>query len=302
MADPIWCVMPILAGPAMTEAAIGDLLAQSVPTRLLLINQGVDDAFRDRLERLAEQEPERIFLWSHQPPLPSLSASWNRALNFVWSVGGEVALVVNNDVRLDADTIRILDKALFYDDALFVSAVGVTVEQFDARPKYSEMHGLSREFFVGDGPFVTKGGPDFSCFLISRAAHWKYPFDERFVPAYGEDCDTHRRYMLGGDAARIFSINLPYLHYASGTLKQLPPKEREELERRIGGSRAYYAQKWGPDGINGETFTIPFDVASARGGVTNPELQRRGGVDVSDVGATADGVPSSAILDSTASS
>src|SRR5262245_23162962 len=99
MSTPTWAIMPVLAGPDMTFQAIADLLAQSVPTRVLVINQGVDTEFRTRLERLAEECPERVFVWSHDPPLPRLSATWNRALRFVWETGGSQALVINNDTR-----------------------------------------------------------------------------------------------------------------------------------------------------------------------------------------------------------
>lgn len=245
--EPIWCIMPILAAPEMTEAAIGDLLAQSVPTRLLLVNQGVDDAFRDRLEWLAEQEPERIFLWNHQPSLPSLSATWNRALDFVWGTGDEVALVVNNDVRLHRDTVLVLCSELRRKDALFVSAVGVREDQFDSL--------VPANFSESDA----YGGPDFSCFLISYACHQQFRFDERFIPAFCEDLDYHRRLMLAGEGQRIFSVNLPYLHYASQTLKALPGGEAERIRAQIDRqSRAYYAEKWGGP-VNAETFWTAFD-------------------------------------------
>lgn len=249
MSESVWCVMPILAGPAFTEAAIGDLLAQSVPTRLLLINQGVDDAFRDRLERLAEQESARIFLWSQQPSLPSLSASWNYALDFVWATGGEVALVVNNDVRLHADTIKFLHLGLRQAQALFVSAVGVQEES--QLPFGLDLGSLT----------ASRGGPDFSCFLIAREGHEKYRFDEGFIPAFCEDLDAHRRYMLGGDGQKIFSMNLPYLHLASQTLKTLPEAEATRIRQQIASqSRAHYAAKWGGP-VNAETFWYPFDDA-----------------------------------------
>lgn len=263
-----WCVMPVLAGPQMTEDAIGDLLAQTVPTKILIVNQGVDDEFRLRLERIAEEYPDRVCVWSHVPPLPSLSATWNRALRFVWESGGTEALVVNNDLRLSPLTLQLLKPTLVYEPALFVSAVGVTEEQFAA---FQQKTAFGAQVVALD---ESHGGPDFSCFLISKTGHEKYPFDEGFIPCYGEDCSTHREYMLGGDGERIFSINLPYHHIGGGsnTLKALPPDQREKLERRIGASREYYARKWGGS-INHERFTIPFDPDSAQDGVTNPELQ-----------------------------
>lgn len=257
MSEPIWCIMPILAGPEMTEAAIGDLLAQSVPTRLLLVNQGVDDDFRDRLERLAEQESERIFLWNHMPPLPSLSASWNRALDFVWRTSsGEpadwVALVVNNDVRLFNRTVEILAEARHLTDALFVSAVGV--DEAGWKADRDLLNDDLQPILSGVG----RGGPDFSCYLISYECHQRFRFDEAFIPAFCEDLDTHRRVMLAGAGGRMFSINLPYWHLASQTLKAVDPAQAAAIRHTIETvSRAHYAAKWGGP-VNAETFRAPF--------------------------------------------
>lgn len=265
--DPIWIVMPILGAREYTTTAIADGLAQTVPTRLLLINQGVEDPFREELERIAEAHDDRVFLWSHQPPLPSLAASWNAGLDFVWAAGGDVALVVNNDVRLHRQTVEVLALYLRSEAALFVSAVGVTEAQFDP----TVPTGIPT---LPDGSRLTsRGGPDFSCFLISKSCHDRFRFDEGFQPAYGEDCSYHRELMLAGVGQHIFSINLPYLHYASGTLKSLPPEARRRLEDQIErGSRTHYQRCWGGP-VNHELYVIKGDPTSARAGVTNPELQ-----------------------------
>lgn len=262
MIGATWCVMPVLAGPEMTEAAIGDLLVQSVPTKILIVNQGVDDAFRSHLERLSEQDPARIFLWHHQPPLPSLSATWNLALDTIWQTGGNIALVVNNDVRLHPDMVLVLTSELRRKRALFVSAVGVRKDQFDPNVPLS----------FGD----THGGPDFSCFLIARECHQAFRFDEAFIPAFCEDLDYHRRLMLAGEGKRIFSVNVPYLHLASQTLALVGGQEAERIRRQIESqSRAYYAKKWGGP-VNHERYLVPFGHGPHcnRDGVTTPDLQR----------------------------
>lgn len=263
VARPSWIIMPILAHPEYTRAAIADCLAQTVDARLLLVNQGVDDAFRDELERIAEAHDDRVLLWNHQPPLPSLAGTWNEALRFVWASGGQEALVVNNDVRLHRSTYEHLSTALWR-DGLFVSAVGVTPEQFDPAAVYSDV--------TRDGPlYGSHGGPDFSCFLISRDCHERFQFDEGFVPAFCEDLDYHRRLILAGNGALIFSVNLPYLHYGSTTLKTV--KDRGPIDRAIAqGARAYYRRKWGGD-CNQETFVLPFRQREDRD-VSTPTLQR----------------------------
>jgi hypothetical protein len=169
---------------------------------------------------------------------------------------------------------------LYVSDNLFVSAVGVTPDQFtpgvdDPMYWYDE---AKREV-------VSKGGPDFSCFLISRACHERFQFDEHFTPAFLEDLDYHRRLMLAGEGARIFSVNLPYLHYGSLTLKTV--SNRAQIEAAImAGSRTHYREKWGGD-CNAEQWYIPFghgqgpcddpqplvEQWQARCGPTTPELQ-----------------------------
>ena len=256
---PIYCVMPILSDPEVTEAAIGDLLAQSVPTRVLLVNQGVDDPFRDRLERLAEQYSPQILLWSHQPPLPSLGATWNRALDGVWEAGGTEALVVNNDVRLAPLTVQVLSTVRARTAADFVTAVAVTAEQF----------ATTGDLWAAVGEpcrpeQYPRGGPDFSCFLISRAGHEKYRFDEGFIPAFCEDLDMHRRYLLGGDGDKIFSVNLPYRHLASNTLKTIDAGRAAMIRQQIEQvSRQHYLRKWGGP-VNQETYWQPWQPEAER--------------------------------------
>lgn len=269
-----WCLIPVLNGWAMTEQVIYDLLGQSTPTKILVLCQGVDDELRDYLEHLSEKFPDRIFCVFWNPPLPSLSAAWNQGLEMVWTAGETEALVVNNDIRLHPRTIELLRGCLNVESNLLVSAVGVTSEQFQLdqeHPLY--WYDYAKREVVG------KGGPDFSCFLIAKECHRKYPFDENFIPAYLEDIDTHRRIMLAGEGHRIFSVNVPFLHETrSQTLLHMTPEARARVERQITlGSRAYYERKWGGP-VNEETFYAPFSAQQERWnslicGPTTPELQ-----------------------------
>lgn len=272
MTEPtLWAIVPTLDLVEMTLQTCQDLLAQTAPTRVLLIDQGSSEESNDQFRRFAEAHHPRVLLWTFNPSLPSLSSAWNRGLQFVWAQGAYEALVVNSDVRLHPQTTKFLQLARAVDDALFVSALGVGEEQFAALgetiiPKVTQHLTL--------GP-LDKGGPDFSCFLITQAGHDRYPFDEGFVPAFGEDCDAHRRYMLGGDGARIYSVNLPFHHIKGGsrTINQ-SPEARTRFEKLAQIGRQHYIQKWaGPP--NQERFIVPGVAASAQDGVTNPELQAR---------------------------
>jgi hypothetical protein len=297
-----WAIMPWRNAPEMTWQAVEDLLAQSLPgVRVLLIDQGASQADREWIDAAIDKRlthpgppfntdpeytlgrgtPPRVLCWHYLPALPSLSAVWNRALRFVWELGGTEALVVNNDVRLHPRTYELLDGLLGHTPALFVSAVGVREGQFD--PSATHEGFLTAPDAEGWGHPVAPGGPDFSCFLLSQAGHRKYPFDEGFIPAYHEDLDMHRRYMLGGDGDKIFSVNLPFLHYASGTIKEYTPEQRAKFNAGFQACKAYYTRKWGPP--NAEVFYTPFGegeaaykavlpVQHADLPVTTPDLQR----------------------------
>lgn len=254
-----WVIIPYRGNIEQTEVAVGDVLAQTVPdVRLLLINQGDGDTI--------DIKDARVFHWKHQPPLPSLSATWNHALRMVWGSGGLHALVVNNDVRLHPQLYETLTAVQRATQAWFVSAcnVGETAWTYVA---------VSRLPDDVQDLLLARGGPDFSCFLITQDCHVQYPFDEGFQPAYCEDLDYHRRLMLDGKSDKIFSVAVPYLHYASGTLKAMTPRQRQRLEDQISaGSRTYYRRKWGGD-VNQERYRYPFDPTSDQDGVTTPNLQ-----------------------------
>lgn len=284
MPTPLRIIMPYLDNPAWTRQALDDCLAQTLDTQILLIDNGSQSEARALGDAYALTTNGRVLVWHHSPPFPALAAVWNRALRWAWESGAEEALVVNNDVRLAPWTYRLLSEVLRDTQAFMVTAVSVTEPQFNAYITGGE---VVAEAALGqvtdarqDGTHTGYpcGGPDFSCFLLTKEGHTRYPFDEGFVPAYCEDLDLHRRMMLGGDGHRIFGVNLPFLHYGSGTLKGVSNERREQLDRLITqGSRVHYQQKWGGP-PNAETFLSPFgrqEPLDAPVGtpLTTPELQ-----------------------------
>ncbi|HZI94576.1 MAG TPA: glycosyltransferase [Patescibacteria group bacterium] len=268
MSEPYWIIVPFINAWEMTSQAIRDFLGQTglpSPPQVLAIDNGSRNEVREAIDQWAANEP-RLHVWHHRPGLPSLSASWNAGLDFVWRQGGEVALVANNDLRLHPQTYATLLATLQVEDALFVTAVGRREPDLN----WSEYFAAPLTY-TGTG---SHGGPDFSCFLISHACHDLVQFDERHIPAYLEDCCYHREMMLGGHGTRIFSINVPYLHYASGTINQeTDPKRLADWARRIEQSRAHYRRCWGGD-VNAERYMVKGDPTTAQDGATNPDLQR----------------------------
>lgn len=254
---PIWCIIPWVTDWPSTEQAIDDVLHQSVPTRVLLVSNGVTPEERREAETVL-RDHGNVLCWWADPALPSLAKTWNEGLKFVWATGGDRAWVLNNDLRVRPSTLAVLSEVMdtHQDKPFFVSAVN--------DPQRYEMQDLA----VVPG---SRGGPDFSCFLISREMHIEYPFCEEHKPAYTEDLCTHRRVMLNGEGHRMFSIPYPYSHTGSGTLKALDPDRRKQLEWEIEHiSRAAYAKEWGGP-ANQERFIIPYGPEEHEG-VTTPEL------------------------------
>src|SRR5436190_18004655 len=150
MMQPLWAIVPALDLVDLTLQTCLDLLAQSIPVRVLLIDQGSSEESNDQFRQFAEQHHPRVLLWSFNPPLPSLSAAWNRGLAFVWSLGGEEALVCNNDLRLHSDTARLLSKAMVQEHALFVSALGVDERGYEMANSHPLMGDVYADIAVLD--------------------------------------------------------------------------------------------------------------------------------------------------------
>lgn len=249
-------LMPYLDCPEYTRAAVEDCLTQSKESRLLLIDNGSQDPGRLLGEEFAHHP--RVLRWRHDPPLPALAAVWNRALRFAWEAGADRAFVVNNDVRLHPHTFEVLSEVMDTAHAWFVTAVSVREGQFD--PSIDLRAGLgtvteSRHDGIKPQGY-SYGGPDFSCFVMHRQCHQWFQFDEGFIPAYHEDNDYHRRLQLAGFGEKIFGVNVPFLHYGSGTLNS-NPKLRAGWAPKFAACQDYYRRKWG--GMPGsEVYQTPF--------------------------------------------
>jgi len=237
-------IMPIIDCLKYTKGAVEDVLLQTLDTRLLIVDNGSNDETRAWLDEAQLRDPTRVIVWHHLPPLPSLAATWNRALHFAWEIGENRAFVINNDVHLHEQTFERLSRVLDLTAALFVTATGIS-------------NALPAELDESDTPY---GGPDFSCFCIRRSCHERFPFDERYIPAYCEDLDYHRRLLLDGEGSRIFSANVPFVHFASRTINR-SPEAFKAFQAGARQSQAYHAAKWG-GGPNEERYTVPFDPKS----------------------------------------
>lgn len=153
-----------------------------------------------------------------------VSATWN----VVMRACPDYVVFSNDDVLFDAELLERFERAAITSDATFIF------------PK-------------------TADSTTFCVFLIKHACYEKVgPFDERFWPAYYEDCDYHRRIKAAGIKELTFE-GAGYEHIANGYLKAMTPEENAEFQKHMERNHAYYIQKWGgPPG--GETRLTPADV------------------------------------------
>ncbi len=177
-----------------------------------------------------------------------VAASWNMGLEFIFR-GSDHALVVNNDVELRPDTYR----WLLEDGGGFVTAVG-SQDPEKIKPNY-EGHITKNPYYNAPDVNATRPHPDFSCYLIRKETYEKVgPFDEEFKGAFCEDWDYHVRLHEAGVDAR--SIDLPFLHLSSMTVKNSLPKEKEKIYAQAARNREYFQIKHGVKGGSPEYYAL----------------------------------------------
>ncbi len=274
----MWIILPLVNGEDYVRALLPDLLHQTIPTRLLIIDQASDRDCSDYLQSL-QDDAARILVWRFDPKM-SLGATWNVAMEFVAGQDEPGAWILNHDIRVRPEMGEWLQHIQERFGAYFVSGIGVTEKQFtqfSALPAQDENgHAPELAEVVWDvpGECLDMGGPDFSCFYFTIEGWRKYPFAEIFYPAYMEDVDLHRRLMLGEDGQKIFGINFPFHHDGSATIKH-STVARRSLDARYRAVLEAYTKKWGGR-PNAETFAMPYRKATGEAvDVTTPALFER---------------------------
>jgi glycosyltransferase involved in cell wall biosynthesis len=156
----------------------------------------------------------------------SVAHCWNQALDYAWSRGCKRALVVNNDTELLPGTYETLDSYAAADPGIgMVTAVGVAAAPAYPREIAARLH------------------PDYSCYMITRWAHQRIPFDEGYVGGYFEDSNHHVRLFRAGIWAG--SINIGFLHRSSGTLKQASRREQARINANYAANKARFLEQFG---------------------------------------------------------
>ena len=240
-----WIIVPTRNNQQLLRKAIESFRAQDIgDVRILVIDNGSSDGAANWL-----QTQHDLFVIHIPGHGWSVAHSWNRGLQFVFDNRGEDhALVVNNDVELRPDTYR----WLLAHGGGFVTAVGVREREkilpVDGGAPVRPHHAIGdTAMYVPPNLDQSSPHPDFSCYLIRRMVYdCVGPFDENFKVAFCEDWDYHVRLHQAGIEA--VSIDLPYLHHASQTIKNADNEDRDRIQKQADANRDYFFQKWGVRG------------------------------------------------------
>lgn len=219
--SPSFIIMPIYNCLALTRDAIASCLAQDIPggVRVLAVIDRGDDGV---VHWLRAQHPR---VQTVEAPGCGVSKAWNLGLEHVFDwLKLPHALVVNSDVRLRPDTYR----RLVDDGGLFVTCVGTS---------------SGAKFPGGEPTNKTRPHPDFSCFLIRRECWSRVGQFDDSMRIYCSDGSYHLRMHHAGINA--YCIDLPFWHYASGTLKQTDPDDRERILKIAQRDREAFKLRWG---------------------------------------------------------
>ena len=222
MKPPInWIVMPIYNCATLTRDAIATCLTQDIPGGVQVL--AVIDRGTDGVAHWLRAQGPRVQVV--EAPGCGVSKAWNLGLAYVFEhLGLPAALVVNSDVRLRPDTYR----RLVDDQGQFVTCVGTS---------------SGAKFPGGEPSGRTRPHPDFSCFFIRRECWKRVGQFDASMRIYCSDGDFHLRLARAGLAA--YCIDLPFYHYASGTLKNADPDDRERILKIAAADRVAFAAKWG---------------------------------------------------------
>jgi len=250
-------LIPIINGKELTRNCIKSVLAQDVPCEVFVLDNGATDGSGEMLRAWAD---DRIHYIAARKP--SVAASWNFGLKWLFAQGHAAVLVLNNDTELRPDTVR----WLLADGGPFVTAVGAAEKEKIAPQIFGSIKGgvftkgkefeiQPEEYYAPPDPAMKRPFPDYSCYLIRREC-WDIvgPFDENFLGAFCEDLDHHIRIHKAGMSAMC--LELPFYHVGSATINTADEPLRKDISAQAQKNREYFKKKWGVGVGTSEYYAI----------------------------------------------
>jgi len=214
-------------GLALTKKALGSVLAQDprIDSKLvLLVDNASEDGTRSWL--LSKSCSKLMCMEQH-----SLAWCWNSGMKALWKAGCDSVLLLNNDTEIRPDTLAMLNAH----GGEFVTCVSV-----DSR----ERMGTVGDRKIEDLKTGEREHPDFSCAMIRKSVWDKgLRFGEDCFPAYAEDSFAHVWMFQHG--IKAVCVDLPFYHYAAGTLKSSSPKDKRIIEEGAGRNRERFRSRYG---------------------------------------------------------
>lgn len=193
-----------------TAQAIESCFTMS-PHIIIVIDDFSTDGTKKYLMDLLNSDPRIHTIVD--PITYSLAEKWNMGIEYAIEQGCEAFLVCNNDIIFNPVTIDALIARMRKGDVGMVTAHNVRGHLTDPQDILT---------LKVDWEATEAESPDFSCFLLSKAAFKKVgPFDQNFIPCYFEDSDYHLRMGKAGIKA-VTTTGAPYFHYGSQTQNATP--------------------------------------------------------------------------------
>lgn len=207
----------------LTARAIDSLLAQDIPVKILVIDNGSTDRSGDMIRN----RYAHITYMRYGENL-GVTKAWNDGLRMLFHDNDHV-LVAGNDMIFPPFYYRCLLEA----NEPFVTGVSIDEEE--------TLYWSCGEQF---SPALDKfPHPDFSSFLIRKEVWDKVgPMDERFV-FYVQDCDYHVRMNRAGLWAGCVPIKV--YHRRSSTLRNAGDEQKRRINERADQDREEFRKLYG---------------------------------------------------------